>query len=146
MRKFIDGTVDIKQLHNTENLLLNKIDIGFGPRGFQVKALPSDEIVYWSFSRKKVNDYIKIQVSKNGFNVVFGDSLPCKRLDYEFRYSPSEYLIGLIITAIFGVILALGDTAVIPFTVFLFVLSGHCFWQYLKSKKIYNKALQRTSR
>ena len=145
-RKFIDGTVDVELLKDTDTLLLNQINYPSGPRGFQVKAIPSDTVVYWSFSRIKVNNYIKRIADRYGFKIEFSEGLTGKHLSYNFRHSPNEYLFGAVIYVVFGAVLAFSKNPDTLFTVFLFLTAAFCLWQNINSRKSYNKAFQRASR
>jgi len=145
-RKFMDGTVDVELLKDTDTLLLNQINYPSGPRGFQVKALPSDTVVYWSFSRIKVNNYIKRIADRYGFKIEFSECLTGKHLNYNFRHSPNEYLFGAVMYIVFGAVLAFSKNPDTLFTVCLFLTAAFCLWQNINSRKSYNKAFQRTSR
>jgi hypothetical protein len=141
-RSFIDGTMEVENLKGTDSLLLNQISIANSPRAFQVKALPSHDVVYWSFSRRKANSYIESMVSKYGFNVEFGETVQSKSLDYSFRYSPNEYMLGTVIYALLGVALGVSVGAEIIFTALLLLLSMLCLWRCISSRKPYNKSLK----
>lgn len=138
-RNLMDGIVDTGIPKDTNALILNQVNIANSPRAFQVKALPSDEVVYWSFSRRKVNNYIKNLININDFDVVYGETVQGKSLSYNFRYSPNEYIFGVLIYVVSGVILVLSKTPDKIFIALLILLSVFCFWQGMKSKKSYNK-------
>ena len=139
---FMDGTVGVENLKETDGLLLNQISIANSPRAFQVKALPSQEVVYWSFSRRKANNYIVSIASKYGFNVEFGENVQGRSLDYKFRYSPNEYMLGTVIYALFGVALGISGGSEIIFSTLLILLSVFCLWRSISSRKPYKKSLK----
>ncbi len=141
-RSFMDGTVEVENLKETDGLLLNQISIANSPRAFQVKALPSQEVVYWSLSRRKANNYIVSMASKYGFNVDFGENVQGRSLGYNFRYSPNEYMFGAIIYALFGVALGISGGSEIIFSALLILLSIFCLWRSISSRKTYNKSLK----
>lgn len=141
-RSFMDGTVEVKNLNETVGLLLNQISIANFPRAFQVKALPSQEVVYWSFSRRKANNYIESITNKYGFNVEFGETVKGRSLDYNFRHSPNEYMFGTVIYALLGVALGVSGDSESILSTLLLLLSVLCFWRSISSREPYTKALK----
>jgi|SRR5690606_1432673 len=138
-RSFLDRTINIEDIKDVQALILSKIEISNSPRAFQVKAIPSNDVVYWSFSRRKANNYIRKNIAKRELNVFFSDNLAGKSLDYNYRYSPNEYLCGfalnVVITAAF-----LPFTTEIFFTFFMPFLAIICLVKSINSRKVYDKS------
>ena len=142
---FLDGTIPINQIEYIESLLLKKIDIAQSPRGFQVLALPGKEVVYWSFSRKKVNEYIKSLIEIKNIMPSYDDSIKIKSLEYNHSYTPNEYLFGFSLYLIFFIFLALNNYSYTEFfPIFLIFISTYTLYKYIVSN-IHNKALTRRS-
>jgi len=142
---FLDRTIPINQIEYIESLLLKKIDIAQSPRGFQVLALPGKEVVYWSFSRKKVNTYIKSLIETKNIMASYDDSIKIKSLDYDHRYTPNEYLFGFSLYLIFFIFLVLNNYSYSEFfPMFLILLSTYSLYKYIFSN-IQNNALTNSS-
>jgi len=133
-RNFLTGEVPIEKINNIESLLLRQFNIARAPRGFQVLALPEREVVYWSFSRKKANNFIKEQAKVKGITHIIDESVKIKSLEYNHKYTPNEYLFGSVLYLSFFLFLILNGHSYFEFfPIFLFVLSSYMLHQHIYS-------------
>lgn len=98
-RKFFSGVYKLSELTGVETLELSKVITAAGVRGFNVTAIPNGKIVYWSFSRRKANRFIQNKIAKSSLERSFNNSIKLQSLDYDYRYTPNEYLAGLTISS-----------------------------------------------
>ena len=112
-----------------------------GGRTFQVKALPSGKLVYWSFSRKKVNQFIKNTIRDYGYSVQYADTIKPQSLDYSFSYSPNEYFISALIYCAFSLLLLFESKMDVLFPSLILLAGFYCIYQYCSSKSPYNKQI-----
>lgn len=135
-------------MSKSDTLTLSMAEVRKGPRWFYVTSKESGKVVYYSFSRKKVNWFIKMAIKETGCRVNFGDSIFCKVLEYDFRYSPKEYLIATIVLPFFA-LMAHYDSSFENFgnqyfniVSIILALSALFMYKYISSKKSYSKALK----
>lgn len=136
-------------MSNSDTLTLSMAEMRKGPRWFYVISKNIGKVVYYSFSRKKANRFIKIMVKETGCSVNFDDSIFCKALEYDFRYSPKDYLIVTFVLPLLAFLAEydprfvneenLNLIIVLP----LISLAVYSLYNYFLSKKAYNKALKR---
>ena len=139
-RSFLNGTINIEDINDAQALILNKIEFPYSPRAFQVKAAPSNDVVYWSFSRRKANNYIRKNIAQRGLSIFFSDTLAGKSLDYNYRHSPNEYLFSF---ALYFVIAAISVSSPMTesfFTCFMSFLAIISLIKSIKSRKAYDKS------
>ena len=91
-RGFFSGVISINDILNISSVYVRQIDKQ-NMRLYQVKALPNNEIIFWSDSRKKTNVFIKREIIKRNLSYTLDDSIKYKSLDYNYTYTPGSYII-----------------------------------------------------
>jgi hypothetical protein len=123
----MNRAVKIEDIKDAKAIILN--GSAHSPRAFQVKTVPSDVVVYWSFSRKKANNFIRNLVAERELSVFFGETLKGKSLAYNYRYSPNEYFLGFIVWGLLSAFLTLSHPDEKFFALILFLLAMSCLIQ-----------------
>ncbi|MEQ5837178.1 hypothetical protein [Marinobacter sp. NFXS9] len=100
-KRFVDGTTVLESLDGVTGLRITKVNAA-GCNAFRVLALPSEDIVYWSFSRHKVNRFARGKAEELARPIELGAQLAKYPLDYDFGYSPGAYVIGAIVFGLMG--------------------------------------------
>lgn len=93
-KRFLDGTIRIGDLTEISALRITQVNPHTGVRAFRVIALPGNEIIYWTFFRRKANRFIKEKAEELGVPVEFASDLYGHSLNFEFSYEPIEYVLG----------------------------------------------------
>jgi len=91
-RGFLSGVISINDVLHIESVYVRQIDVRH-TRAYQIKALPNNEIIFWSDSRKKTNDFIKKEILKRNLKYRLENSIKYKSLDYNYKCTPGSYII-----------------------------------------------------
>ena len=101
---------------------------------FTINVVGVRKPIYWSFFRSKINKYLKEYLKTNQAIVEFGEATPGASLDYDFNYSPSEYLTGSVAYVLITVFFWAMGTEYITLKVLPPIFCIWCSYSYFLAK------------
>ena len=136
----------IKDLANTDSILLKEFHTRRTGSLFYIYALPSNQLIFSSFTRKSANIQVKKLLRKHKkLKLTYDNSISIKSLDYNYSYSYGGYVFGSIMSLILLIITSIEIKSVYSVSfplVFLVLFLWHLnntFRSYFNQKEIEQK-------